>query len=91
MIFGLGAAPLALISEIDLLTRLTAASLIGLSVLLGVGALMTDVRALWHPVLAAILFLAAAAGLHLVGLVRASGTGPPMGGFQPAPRSEPSA
>jgi hypothetical protein len=77
VIFGLGAAPLALARDIELLPRLTAASLIGLAVLLGVGTLMTDVRVLWHPVLAAVLFLAAAGGLHVVGLSRALKSGAP--------------
>jgi hypothetical protein len=77
VIFGIGAAPFALIPETDLAARLTAASLVGLSVLLGVGALMADIRVLWHPVLAAVLFLVVAGFLHVLGLSRALKSGPP--------------
>jgi hypothetical protein len=68
--FGVGAAPFQLHPDLDLYARITGAVLVGLSVLLGVGALMGDVHGLWHPVVAAALVVTVAFGLHLIGLTR---------------------
>ena len=76
--FGAGASPLQPIRGLGLSTRLAVSSLLGFSVLLGVGALMADVHGLWHPVAAAVIVLAIAAGLHLLGLRAAL----PAGGLQ---------
>ena len=68
VIFGVGGAPLQFKSDLEPLGRLILAVLIGFSVTVGAGALMADIRPLWHPVLAAALFGAAAAAMHLVAM-----------------------
>jgi hypothetical protein len=69
--FGIGAAPFQLFPRLNIWARLSAATLGGFIVLLGVAALMADIRPLWQPVPAAILFGAAALILHVIGLSRA--------------------
>ena len=70
IMFGIGAAPLQLVAGIDLWARLGIAALIGLTVQFGVGALIADVRPLWHPATAAVVLVGIAAALHLVALRR---------------------
>jgi hypothetical protein len=70
VVFGVGAAPLQLLSRLDIYARLTGATVVGLSVVLAVGALMADVRSLWHPTPAAVAVGMAAVVLHGLGLSR---------------------
>jgi hypothetical protein len=68
--FGVGGAPFQLRADIEFYTRLTGATLVGFSVLLGIGAFMADLGA-WLPVPAAGLVVGVAIALHITGLVRA--------------------
>lgn len=68
---GIGAAPFQLRPGIGLYARMTGAVLVGFSVLLCVGGLMTDIRGLWSPVTAAVIVGVPAVVLHLIGLRRA--------------------
>ena len=68
VIFGVGGAPLQFKSDLEPLGRLVLAVLVGFSVTVGAAALMADIRPLWHPVLVAALFGAAATAMHLVAM-----------------------
>jgi hypothetical protein len=68
LFFGVGGAPFQLNPDLNRYPRLTGSILVGFSVLLVVGGLMGDVSGLWHPTVAALLILGAAAVVHVLGL-----------------------
>lgn len=71
VVFGVGAAPLQRFIQLGIYARLGGAILVGFSVLLGIGALMADVRPLWQPVPAAIVVGLATVFLHVRGIRKA--------------------
>jgi GT2 family glycosyltransferase len=67
LFFGVGTAPLQPSPRIALSVRLGVAGLVGLATVLLIGALMV-LGPLWDPVLAALLVVVAACGMHIVAL-----------------------